>query len=44
MINVCTPDPCSGHGNCIRSSNLADGTYKCVCLSGYVGVHCEYCE
>jgi hypothetical protein len=43
-INVCTPNPCFNNGACIRSSNISDGTYRCVCLNGYVGARCEYGE
>ncbi|XP_052812893.1 fibropellin-1-like isoform X2 [Mya arenaria] len=34
----CTPDPCSGHGNCARASGGSG--YVCTCFYGYTGVTC----
>ncbi len=38
VIDLCSPDPCSGHGTCQPS----DGT--CTCSAGYAGAACNSCR
>ncbi|XP_075044434.1 inactive serine protease PAMR1 isoform X1 [Mixophyes fleayi] len=37
-ITVCSSSPCFHDGTCIVEKT---GTYKCACLAGYTGRHCE---
>ncbi|KAF1558644.1 Inactive serine protease PAMR1, partial [Eudyptula albosignata] len=37
-ITACSSSPCLHDGTCILDKS---GTYKCACLAGYTGNHCE---
>lgn len=37
-VTVCSPSPCFHDGTCIVDKT---GSYKCACLAGYTGRHCE---
>ncbi|NXK72213.1 PAMR1 protease, partial [Amazona guildingii] len=37
-ITACSSSPCLHDGTCILDKS---GTYKCACLAGYTGTHCE---
>ncbi|XP_018412983.1 PREDICTED: inactive serine protease PAMR1 [Nanorana parkeri] len=37
-VTVCSPSPCFHDGTCIVEKT---GYYKCACLAGYTGRHCE---
>lgn len=37
-VTVCSPSPCFHDGTCIVEKT---GSYKCACLAGYTGEHCE---
>ena len=34
---MCTSNPCENGATC----ELKDDSYKCKCLAGYIGTHCE---
>lgn len=40
VLDRCSPDPCSGHGNC---AVLPGGGYLCACAGHFVGEHCDRC-
>ena len=35
---ICHPNPCQNGGTCKATRN---GGYKCICLVGYSGSHCQ---
>ncbi len=37
----CDIKPCHNIGNCINDLNVLSG-YKCICMSGFNGTHCEH--
>ena len=41
MVNPCEPNPCQHDGTC---HNNGDGTYRCDCVEGFDGIHCEHGE
>lgn len=37
-LTACSSSPCFHDGTCLLDST---GSYKCACLAGYTGKHCE---
>lgn len=36
-VNECLAEPCANQGTCINSN----GSYSCVCVEGWQGMHCD---
>lgn len=37
-VDPCESEPCQNGGTCV---NNEDGTYKCECLTGWIGKNCD---